>query len=170
MFNGPTDSDPAVAFVPDHPPDAVHEVAPVEDQVSVTDEPVTTVVALEVNVTVGAPVEDATETETVRLTEPPAPEQVNVYEAAASKGPVASDPDVAMEPDQPPEAVHEAASVVDQVSVTDEPVTTDAALEVNVRVGARPDESCVGLPPSVPPPQAASSRLASKPVNDRTAL
>ena len=67
-----------MAFVPDHPPVAVHEVAPVVDQVSVTDEPATTDAALEVNVTVGAPADDATETETVRLAEPPAPEQLTV--------------------------------------------------------------------------------------------
>ncbi len=169
-LKGPTDSDPEMALVPDHPPDAVHEVAPADDQVSVTGEPVTTDVALELNVTVGAPAEDVTATETVRLAEPPAPEQLNVYVAAAAKGSVASDPAVAIEPDQPPEAVHELASVEVQVSVTDEPVATDAALEVNVTVGAGSDEACVGLLPSLPPPQAASNRLASKPVNDRNTM
>jgi hypothetical protein len=51
--SGPTDSDPEVAFAPAQPPDAVHEVASVEDQVSVIDEPDATDAALEVNVTVG---------------------------------------------------------------------------------------------------------------------
>ncbi len=168
-LKGPTDSDPEVAFAPDQPPDAIHEVALVDNQVSVTEEPVTTDVALELNVTVGAPAEDVTATETDWLAEPPAPEQLNVYVAAAAKGSVASDPAVAIEPDQPPEAVHELASVEVQVSVTDEPVATDAALEVNVTVGVGSDDACVGLPLSLPPPQAASSRLAIKPGSHRMA-
>jgi hypothetical protein len=46
-----------VAFAPAQPPDAMHEVASVEDQVSVTDEPETTDAAFAVNVTVGADAE-----------------------------------------------------------------------------------------------------------------
>jgi hypothetical protein len=42
-----------VALVPAQPPDAVHDVAFVDDQVSVTDEPETTEEALDVKVTVG---------------------------------------------------------------------------------------------------------------------
>src|SRR5262245_58668778 len=47
------DSDPEVALVPDQPPEAVHEVASVEDQVSVTDEPETIDESLDVKMTVG---------------------------------------------------------------------------------------------------------------------
>ena len=54
MFNGPTTCDPDMGFAPAQPPDAVHEVALVADQFSVTDEPDTTDEALDVNVTVGA--------------------------------------------------------------------------------------------------------------------
>ena len=77
-FTGPTDSEPDVTLVPAQAPDALHVVASVEDHDSVTEEPTTTEAALEVNVTVGAPPDDATETETVPLAEPPAPEQLNV--------------------------------------------------------------------------------------------
>jgi len=159
-LNGPTASDPEAPFVPLQLPDAVHEVASVEDQVSVTDEPVTTDVALEVNVTVGVAAGDVTETETVRLAEPPAPEQLNVYAAAALNGPTVCDPEVAFVPVQVPDAVHDVASVEDQVSVTDEAATTDAALELKVTVGVGP------LPP--PPPQAARSSVTIKPRTNRT--
>ena len=96
----------------------------------------------------------------VAMAEPPAPEQLKVYEAAAATGSVASDPAVAIEPDQPPEAVHELASVEDQVSVTGEPEAILEALEVKVTVGAGADDSGAGLPPSLPPQQAASSKAA----------
>jgi len=76
-----------------------------------------------------------TVTDTVRLAEPPAPEQLKAYEASALSGPMDSDPDVTFVPDQPPEAVHEVASVEDQVSVTDEPDATDEALDVKLTVG-----------------------------------
>ena len=77
-LNGPTDSDPEFAFGPDHPPVAVHEVTSVEDQVSVTDEPETTIAALDVNVTDGVTADGVTATNAVRLVKPPAPEQPNV--------------------------------------------------------------------------------------------
>ena len=109
-------------------------------------------------------------TGTVRLAEPPAPEQLKVYDAVALNGPTPSDPAVAFVPDQSPDAVHEFASVEDQVSVSDSPAAIDAGLDVNVTVGAGPICAGAGLPLSLPPPQAASSRLAIKPVNDRTAI
>ena len=175
-LNAPTASDPEVAFAPDQLPDAVHVVALVEDQVSVTEEPETTEEALGVNVTVGAVPAGVvlTATEAVWLTEPPAPEQLNVYDAVALNGPTVSEPEVAFVPVQPPDAVHEVASVEDQFNVTDELVTTEAALAVSVTVGAAADDAGAGLLPSLPlpppPPQPANKKLARKPGNDRTAI
>ena len=77
-------------------------------------------------------------TGTVRSVEPPAPEQLKVYDAVALKGPTSSDPEVAFVPDQPPDAVHEVASVEDQVSVSVSPDAIDAGLDVKVTVGAVP--------------------------------
>ena len=90
-----------------------------------------------------------------------------MYDTAALNGLTTSDPEVAFVPVHPPDAVHDVASVEDQVSVTEEPVTTEAALVVTVTVGAGSDDAGAGLLPSLPlpPPQAASSRLASKPGN-----
>ena len=52
--SAPVDAVPLVAFVPFHPPDAVHSVAFVELQVSVADPPLATLVGVAVNVTVAA--------------------------------------------------------------------------------------------------------------------
>ena len=48
------DCEPLVALLPDHPPDAVHEVALVADQVSVELPPLATVLGLADRVTTGA--------------------------------------------------------------------------------------------------------------------
>ena len=55
MFvSAPLDSIPDVAFVPDQAPEAVQEVALVEDQVSIDDPPLVTAVGFAVIDTVGA--------------------------------------------------------------------------------------------------------------------
>jgi hypothetical protein len=103
-------------------------------------------------------------TDAVSLAEPPAPAQINVYEASALRGPTDSDPDLAFVPDHPPDAVHDVAFAEDQASVSDEPETIDEALDVNVTVGA----GAALLPESPPPPpQAASQTVASIPRLDR---
>ena len=54
MFVGDTVRVPLVAFVPVQPPEAVHEVALVEDQVTIETLPEVMLVGLAENVTVGA--------------------------------------------------------------------------------------------------------------------
>ena len=51
--DGFTDCDPDVALLPDQPPLAVHELAFVEDQVSVLDSPTVSCAGFAVSVTVG---------------------------------------------------------------------------------------------------------------------
>ncbi len=48
------DDEPLVALAPDHAPEAVHEVALVDDHVSVELAPLATVLGLAVSLTVGA--------------------------------------------------------------------------------------------------------------------
>jgi len=48
------DDEPLVASAPDHAPEAVHEVALVDDQVSVELAPLATVLGLALRLTVGA--------------------------------------------------------------------------------------------------------------------
>jgi hypothetical protein len=50
----PVDADPLVALLPDHPPDAVHVVALVLDQLRVELAPLATLLGLALNVIVGA--------------------------------------------------------------------------------------------------------------------
>jgi hypothetical protein len=75
--SAPVDCVPLVALAPDHAPLAVHEVALVEDQVSVEAPPLATLAGVAVSVTVGtaAPV---TVTVAERLTLPPTPVQASV--------------------------------------------------------------------------------------------
>ena len=79
---------PAVAFVPDHPPEAVQDVAFVEDHVSVLVPPLATDVGDADSVTVGAGVGAVTVTDAVRCVVPPAPVQLSVYDAFADSAPV----------------------------------------------------------------------------------
>jgi hypothetical protein len=111
-----------------------------------------------------------TVTDAVLLADPPAPEQLSVYNESALSGPTASVPEVAFVPVQEPDAVHEVASVDDQVSVAVEPEATDAALAAKLTVGAVTMGSAEDPLPSLPPPQAASSRQATMPGNDRIVM
>ena len=71
----PVDSlTPEVALSPDQAPEAVQEVALVEDQVSIEDSPYATVVGVAASDTVGTG--GNTGTVTVALAPPPAPVQV----------------------------------------------------------------------------------------------
>jgi hypothetical protein len=73
-------------LAPLQPPEAVHELALVEIQVSVEAPPLATEVGFAVSVTVGA---DTTATLAVAtLLVPPAPMQVNEYDVAAVSDPV----------------------------------------------------------------------------------
>src|SRR5690349_1211099 len=84
---------PDVAFVPLQPPDAVHEVALVEDQLSVLLPPLTTDVGDAAMETVGTGVELRIETVVLaRAVVPPEPVQVSVYVVADVSAPVLADP------------------------------------------------------------------------------
>jgi len=72
------DEEPLVALLPDQPPEAVHEVAWVVDQLNVELAPLTTVLGLAVTVTIGASAAAVTETVTLCVALPPAPLQVSV--------------------------------------------------------------------------------------------
>jgi len=75
---GPVDSDPPVARLPLHAPDAVQPVALVDDHVSVADPPTVTDVGLAVSDTVGGGGGAAvTVTVVDALALPPGPEQVS---------------------------------------------------------------------------------------------
>ena len=79
MLSGPVDFDPLVATLPDQPPDAVQELALLDDQVNIALPPFETVLGPAVNLTVGAGAGGVvTETVTDWAAEPPAPVQLNV--------------------------------------------------------------------------------------------
>jgi len=77
-LSAPVDEEPLVALLPDQPPEAVHEVAWVVDQLNVELAPLTTVLGLAVTVTIGASAAAVTETVTLCVALPPAPLQVSV--------------------------------------------------------------------------------------------
>ena len=80
MLVGDTARVPLVAFVPLQPPAAVHEVALVEDQVTVEILPDVMLVGLAENVTVGTGVCDvATDAEQVAVAPPLEPPQLHVH-------------------------------------------------------------------------------------------
>lgn len=75
--SAPVLAEPAVGRPPDHPPLAVHVVAPVEDQVRVALPPVATSFGLAVSVTVGKE-DPLTVTVAVLAAVPPGPLQLSV--------------------------------------------------------------------------------------------
>lgn len=128
-------SEPLSVLVPDHPPDAVQEVALADDQFSVAVPPIATVVGVAVRVTEGA-AGCVTVTFTDCVVSPPAPVHVNAKAEVAVNAPVDAVPDVALVPLQLPEAVQDVALVDDQVSVAAEPATTEDGAAASVTVGA----------------------------------
>src|SRR5690349_217525 len=127
---------PAVALLPLQLPDAVHDVAFVELQVSVLVPPLATLVGDADSVTVGAGVAAVTETDALFCVVPPAPVQLSVYEVVAVSAPVLCEPEVAIEPLQPPEAVHDVAFDELHVSVLLPPLLTDVGDADSDTVGA----------------------------------
>jgi hypothetical protein len=133
--SAPVDWLPDVALVPDQSPEAVQEVALVEDQFSVDAPPLATEVGLAVSDTVGT-VDAVTVTLADTLALPPAPVQLRRKSVLVVRGPVDWLPEVALVPDQPPEAEQEVALVEDQLSVEAAPLTTDVGFAVNDTVGS----------------------------------
>ena len=116
---------PAVVLVPLHPPDAVHEVAFVEDHTRSDEAPVVIEVGIAESGAVGTGAGGGgggtavvTFTVTFCVTLPPLPVQERVYVVVAV-GVTAWVPLVAFAPVQPPLALQEVASVEDQVRVED---------------------------------------------------
>lgn len=105
--NGPVDCEPEVALAPDHPPDALQAVAFAEVHVKVALAPFATALGPTLKVTVG--VGDLTDTVADCEALPPAPLQVRVYVALASRVPVDCEPLVGLLPDQAPDAVQAVA-------------------------------------------------------------
>ena len=141
--------EPLVGSAPVHAPEAVHDVALVEDQARVEAPPLVTLDGLALSVTMGAGA--ATVTLADWAAEPPVPLQFNVYLVVAVTAPVLREPLVDSLPLQPPEAVQEVAWVVDHVRVALAPFATVLGLALKAMVGAGgvtdTVTDCLALPP-----------------------
>ena len=135
--------------MPDQPPEAVQDVALVEDQDKVELPPLATLPGVAVSVTPGTGA--ATVTVVDWAARPPGPLQVSVYRLVAVSAPVLCEPLVGSLPFQPPEAVQEVVLVEDQVSVAAAPLATVLGLAAKVTVGAGAMTvtvvDCAELPP-----------------------
>ena len=130
----PVDVEPAEAWDPVQPPEAVQAVALVEDQLSVVLPPLAILVEAALSDTVGA----AAATVTVADCEavPPVPVQVTMNWVVALNAGVLVEPLTGSEPLQPPEAVQEVALVEVQVNVELLPLATVLGLAERVTAGA----------------------------------
>jgi hypothetical protein len=124
---------PLVGWLPDQPPEAVQLLALLEDQLSVADPPLLTVVELALRLSAGAGVETLTVTDWLAL--PPDPLQVSVKVVVLLRPPVLALPLVGSFPDQPPDAVQLVALVEDQLSIADPPLLTLLGVALRVTVG-----------------------------------
>jgi hypothetical protein len=144
------DCEPLVAFVPDQAPEAVQEVALLDDQVSMELLPLATVLGLALKLTVALGFEL---TVTVADCEalPPAPVQFKVKVEVAVRFPVDCEPLGAFAPDQAPVAAQEVALVADQFKVALLPLDMALGPTLNVTVGAAAltltIADCAALPP-----------------------
>lgn len=124
-----------MALAPLQPPDAVQDVAFVEDQVRVDEPPEEMADGEAEKLTVGATAPEVTVIEVDLLVEPPAPEHVIVYEAFAV-GDTDSVPEVAFDPDQSLDAEQDVALVEDQVRVEASPEAIEDGEAEKETVGA----------------------------------
>jgi hypothetical protein len=131
---------PSVVFVPDQPPDAVHDVAFVLVHVSCVVPPLGTLAGLTVRLTAAA---ESTATALVSLAVPPAPVQVSVKVVFTESGLLVALPLVAFAPAQPPDAVHEVALVLLHVSCVVPPLAIALGLTCSDTVGVGVDVVCV---------------------------
>lgn len=125
---------PLIALVPDQAPEAVQEVALVEDQLNVEVPPLETLVGLALSETLGAAADTVTVADCVA--DPPAPVQVSMYLVVAFSAAVLFEPLIASDPLQPPEAVHAVALVADQLNIDAAPLLSVLGLAVSVTAGA----------------------------------
>ena len=149
-LSAPVECEPLVAKVPDQPPEAVHAVALLEDQVKVEPPPLATLLGLALIFIDGAGAETVTVADWLAL--PPAPVQVSVNVVLVVRLSVLWEPLVALLPVQPPEAVQDVAWVEDQVRVEVAPLATVLGLAVRVTAGAGvvtdTVADCAALPPA----------------------
>jgi len=103
-----------------------------DDQLSIADPPLLTVVGLALRPTVGG-AETLTVTDWLAL--PPGPLQASVKVVVALSAPVLVVPLVGSLPDQPPEAVQLLALVEDQLNIADPPLLTVVGLALRLTVG-----------------------------------
>jgi hypothetical protein len=151
-LSAPVDCEPFSDSLPLQPPEATHEVALVEVQVSVVPFPLETVLGPAARVTVGAGA--VTETVADWLAVPPGPVQVSTKVLLVLRAPVPALPLIGSLPDHAPEAVQAVAWVVDQVRLELPPLVTELGLAPSVTVGAGAGEltvtvaDCVAVPPA----------------------
>ena len=107
-------------------------LALLDDQLSIADPPLLTVVELALRPTVGG-AETLTVTDWLAL--PPGPLQASVKVVVALSAPVLVLPLVGSLPDQPPEAVQLLALVEDQLNIADPPLLTVVGLALRLTVG-----------------------------------
>jgi hypothetical protein len=140
---------PFTACVPLHAPEAVQDVALVEDQLNVEPVPLVTLVGLALMETLGGVADTVTVADWLAV--PPAPVQVREYFVVAVRAAVVFEPLIGSEPAQPPDAVQAVALVADQVSVEVAPLLTVLGLAAKVTAGAvavtETDADLVVLPP-----------------------
>jgi len=145
----PVDCDPDKGLVPDQAPDAEHDVALEEAQVSVELVPLAMVLGTAEMLTEGGVA--LTDTVAVWVAVPPAPVHDNVKVVPAVSAPDDCEPLMASAPDHPPEAEHEVAFFVVQLSVVEAPELMELGLAVSVTVGAEAETvtvvDCVADPP-----------------------
>src|SRR3954452_14180764 len=96
-----------MAFAPLQPPDAVHDVAPVDDHVNLLEPPLATVVGVAVSVVTGAAggAVVVTSTAVAEVVVPPRPVQLRSKDWRVWSGPIVSVPSVAFLPFQSPDAL-----------------------------------------------------------------
>lgn len=133
--SAPVDCEPLRALAPDQAPDAVQEVAFLEDQARVEALLLATVLGLALKLTV-APGVALTVTVADCAALPPLPVQVKVYVALAVSAPVDCVPVTGLRPDQAPEAVQDAALVAAQFKVELLPLAIALGPTLKVTVGA----------------------------------
>jgi len=112
--SGPVDCEPANAFAPPQPPEALQAVVFREDHVNTAACPFKTVLGRATMPTVGTA--GLTVTEALCVALPPGPVQVTVNVVLAVSAPVDDAPVAACAPDQPPEATQLVAFWLVQVS------------------------------------------------------
>jgi hypothetical protein len=133
LVSAPLDSLPEVALLPVQAPEAVQEVASVDDQLSVDEPPLTTEVGFAVSDTMGTGSVAVTLADALAL--PPGPVQLIVQVLEVVNAPLDWLPEVALAPDHAPDAVQPVALVDDQLSVDEPPMTTELGFAVSDTVG-----------------------------------